>query len=482
MLKGHSLRFVQYGVVLLGSGLLAGCAPANRASPRLGISPGGHYITYGAKPLCLIGDSGTQVVTQNANVDYRAWIDDCATRGLTAVQVWAFVPPRQKQDGSVIEKRYGYVYPGLTPWVRRTSGPDAADQLKQWDLRTFDEGAEGDARHYWPRLRDLCRRAKARGLIVGITVFFGWPKYQSDWLYHPFNEINGGPLRDSANPVRRLQMIASPGTEILQEEWSDDWAPERKNQWLWERLCQKYIDDLNGLGNVFFIFMDEHSYREGNCGDHFLQFFTKRGAVWVDWERRRPAVTWVMSDTFNDPDKNANAVRGFNGTPVKPYLHLEGEPYHNEGVRLSLWSFITGGGHYILHDDEAQESRAMGIMSYDPRVCPGPRDSTKLDYLGHASRLLNEHVRDLDALAPHDELVSKGHHCLANPGHEYVIYAPAGSPATIEVKLPHPVKAITWRFYDPRDGHFGPVFRSTSTVASLVRPDGRDWVLYGVNR
>ena len=138
---------------------LATSVEANGSNTSLlSASPSGHYVQYSGKALMLIGDSGTQCVMQNLNLDYRQWIDDCAQRGITAVHIWALVPPRQKRDGSVVEGRYDYIYPGATPWARRADGPPATDGWPQWDLTRFDEGNDPD-KHYWPRLRDLRQNA-----------------------------------------------------------------------------------------------------------------------------------------------------------------------------------------------------------------------------------------------------------------------------------------------------------------------------------
>ena len=95
--------------VIMGFGMImmfiAPSAIGKANKDDLKISLSGHYIQYLGKTLMLIGDSGTQCVLQNLNLDYRRWIDDCASRGMTAIHVWALVPPRQKSDGSVIEKR-----------------------------------------------------------------------------------------------------------------------------------------------------------------------------------------------------------------------------------------------------------------------------------------------------------------------------------------------------------------------------------------
>ncbi len=474
--RNRSLQrcFVSAMVLVLG----AGCAARAQSSNTLGVSPSGHYVTYGGETLMLIGESGTQCVPQNANLNHRQWIDDCAARGIRAIHVWELLAPRQKQDGSVIETRWGYVYPGLTPWARHTSGSNGTDQLKRWNLQAFDEGANGDFTHYWPRMRDLCSYAKSKGIIVGITMFPGWSKGNHlGWEYHPFNAANGGHLTSNTQVV----IIDSPGTEVWQQPWEQAWPNARKTQWIWEQLSKKFIDELNGMGNVFFVYFDEHSYSEGNMGDHFLNFFRSRNAVWVDWEARRGNVKWVMSDTLHSDDKHANAISGFSGSPARPYFNLEGPPYQGNTVRTSIWSFAIGGGHFIFHADEAQETAQTGIMGYDPNVPGGNKGTIKRDWVGYASRLFNEHVEDLDSLSPHDELTSSGAYCLADPGREYVVYSKIGASTTLSLNLSAGGGVYNCRFYDPRDGEYEPVFqRPGGGVQSFTLPSANDWVLHVV--
>ncbi len=452
---------------------------------HLGSSPSGHYITYKGQPLLLVGDSGTQVVMQNANIDYRRWIDDCAARGIRAVHVWAFVPPRQKQDGSKIEARYGYVYPGLTPWARKTAGANATDQLKQWDLQSFDEGAGGDPSHYWPRLRDLCGHAASKDMAVGITVFFGWPKHNTasspDWAYHPLNVVNGGPVTDNGDPVTEVQMIESPGTEVWAQTWSDAWPSRKKAQWIWERFAKKLIDETAGYGNAFFVFMDEHSYSEGNMGNHFRDFFRSRGRMWMDWNARRSTIDWVMTNSFSGDDKNSSAVSGYNGSPSRPYCFLEGEPYQGSAVRTAIWTFTMGGGHFFFHDDERQETVTTGVMGYDPNVAGQDTGAYKRDWLGHASRFFNEQVGHLDALAPHNELSSTGTYCLADPGRQYVVYSKIGSSSDFSLDLNADDGVFDCRLYNPQSGQFNASFqRRGGGVISFTKPDANDWVLHAL--
>jgi len=455
----------------------------NLSLSLIGTSPSGHYITYNGEALMLIGDSGTQCAAQNSNLDHREWIDDCNDRGVRAVHVWAFVAVRQKQDGSQIEDRWGYVIPDVVPWARKTSGPLALDQRYQWDLKSFDEGPGGDMTHYWPRMRDMCSYAKSKDMLVGITMFTGWSKHDYSWVFHPLNIDNGGHLTDKNDAVT----IASPGTEVWPEPWSDGWSNAKKTQWVWEQLSIKAINELGSMGNVFFIFFDEHSYSEGNMGDHFRDIFRSRGQIWVDWNARRSSVDWVMSDTFGGDDKNSNAVSGFNGSPVRPYLFLEGEPYMGDGVRAAIWTFSMGGGNYFFHADAGQETVHTGIMGYDPYVSDGDKGMAKRDWLGHVGRFFNEYVDDLNSMLPSNGLSSSGTYCLSDSGRQYVVYSKIGSPATFSLNVSATVgKILDCRFYDPNDGQFEPTFQRTGGSSSepFDKPDPNtdDWVLHIVGR
>lgn len=445
--------------------------------------PAGHFISYQDRLRVLVGDSGTQCVLQNPNIDHRRWIADCAAAGLGAIHVWAFVAPRQTRDGQIVEKRYGYVYPGLTPWSRRTGGIAAADGRPRWDLTKFDEGTD-PASHYWPRLRDLCSQARDAGMVVGVSVFFGWPKHNTaerpDWMFHPFNQLNGGHLAERGRMVEVVQRIASPETEILARFWREDFSDTEKTQWIWERLAEKLIVETRPFGNVFFVFMDERSYSEGNCGDHFANFFRRRGAFWVDGQLRRKLVDGVVGRHGAGRDLNREARESFAAEPPRPFFELESPPYTGDAVRRNLYACLLGGGHFFFHNDEGQETVTTGIMGYDPKVADGRLDMVRLRHrwLGIAARLLNQQVARLEGMRPANEVIREGAgYCLARPGEEYVVYVPQGGRARLDVG--RHAAGLSARLVNPRNGQATDVVRSTSGEGvEFTLPDDRDWLLH----
>lgn len=451
-----------------------------QAQTAVGTSPSGHYVTYHGEPLLVVGESGTQCVLQNANLDFPQWVGDCANAGLNTVHIWSFMAPRQQMDGSEVQARYGYVYPGLTPWARHTSGPRAHDGGYRWNLREWDEGDTTD--HYWPRLRALCRRTHEMGLLLGITVFWGWPKHPGDWAYHPFNEINGGPVSDTPSPhATKVQQIASPGTEVWQEPWSDQWPTPKKTQWLWERFAAKMIRETAAFDNVFFAFMDEHSYSEGNGGDHFREFFQKRGCRWADWGARRERVDFVYDPIHFEEEtgRNRGLVERFFRKPARPFLIFEGPPYKGDEARISAWTTLIGGGGFVFHADEGQETVHTGIMAYDPNVPGGDTGAERRTWLGHAGRFFNEEVRTLDAMRPMNQLVESGCFCLANPGHEYAVYAMPDAAGPVRLDLTGGRgTSFACRFFNPRTGETGVHGKCEGGgVREFAKPTNEDWAL-----
>ena len=189
-----------------------------------------------------------------------------------------------------------------------------------------------------------------------------------------------------------------------------------------------------------------------------------------------------MSPTLGGADKNRVVVNGVRASPARPYLVLEGPPYTGAEVRTSLWTTLLGGGHFFFHDDEGQETPQTGIMGYDPHVAGGDVGAERRMWLGHASRLLNGDVRDLDAMLPHNELCPEGAYCLAAPGSEYIVYVPPGHGGKVGVDVSATQGSCLLRLYDPRTGDATAAKTVTGGGALAVAlPDEQDWVVHVTN-
>ena len=272
---------------------------------------------------------------------------------------------------------------------------------------------------------------------------------------------------------------------MLDEPWSNSWPSAKKTQWIWEKYAQKMIGELGTYDNVFFVYKDERSYEDepwkDNMAGHMLSFFRRRGSfLLTDWDRSRDEVDVVMVAT-HAVEKNKLAVKGFVKEPARPVLLLESQPYTlgDRSVRISMWTFAVGGGHFLFHDDTRQGTARTGIMGYDPNVVGGVKPLLTYDWLGYLSRFFNHYVSELDSMAPHNELVTAGNaYCLANPGTAYVCYLCAGDRITLDLSSLSGTASVEW--YNPRTGELSEttnLSKGEAGALSFTAPDDDDWTL-----
>ena len=435
-------------------------------------------VQVGGRARLLLGDSATQAPLQNANFDVRAWLDDLEARGIRAAMVWAFMAVPQTRDGGLVDRRYGYVVPDLTPWARRSEArPAAADGGPRWDLGTFDEDG------YWRRLRGLLQETARRDMTLWITLFDGWAKEVGDIPFHPFRRENGGPLARGED----LVILDTYGVEI-QGPFDPDWPWPRQNQWHQERFADRLARELTAFHHVVLELFNEGEWYEPEAlrrhQDHFLDFLRRRVetplAVNADvvaglnaWEDPRIAVVSWHTRGFDLAAISRRWLEGVARKPLKPLVNSEtvppfptgyGETVTEEDVRRLLWTTVMSGGHVFVQDDSA--------FAFDPSA-PDPGGSALRDQIGLATRFLDEAGFDPARFAPAPWLIAGGY-ALAAPGRVLAYFPHAHAP-----RLHLPAGDYEGSWMDPRDGQIIPVRVAMPPAGEVVLspPSAGDWVL-----
>ena len=171
----------------------------------------------------------------------------------------------------------------------------------------------------------------------------------------------------------------------------------------------------------------------------------------------------------------------------KPVINTESSYEHYDGSNYGGWAatdlarrqawrvFMAGGAAHAA----GFEGTIWGLK---PGSVPG-RSAFFLEDRGlalqlkHRYEFITTRTRFQD-LAPAQSLVEGDQPCLANPGEEYVVYAPAGGMVRLDLSAsPRHDYAVEW--LDPRTG----VYRQGPNVAGGARqnfaaPDADDWVLH----
>jgi hypothetical protein len=377
------------------------------------------------------------------------------------------------------------------PWAR--TGPGLAfDGKPKFDLDTWDP-------EYFERLRQRCIAAGTRGIYVSVMLFQGWslPKLPNNsgdpFPFHPFNAEN------NIN-----------GVDIPYSGCDDDENPSLHstfNPLALEKqvaLVRQMVDTINDLDHVLYEVINEGGsttwqYHMVNVVHDYERTMPKQHPVGMT-HRLRPnqlnaklfesSADWVSP--INEP--NERHYPGFaslqdyqNDPPVadgrKVVILDTDHLWGHGGTAEWVWKSFTRGYNpifmdpwwpcYINSDPEVTPWAFVDGISKDQRDYPdwGPTRRAMGDTLRFARRM------NLSAMIPRPDLAST-RYCLANPGHEYLVYLPHGGRVTLN--LCHGSGPFTPEWFIPRTSQTlpGTAIPSGTDYAVATAPFSGDAVLY----
>ncbi|MBE0535738.1 MAG: hypothetical protein IH624_08705 [Phycisphaerae bacterium] len=291
------------------------------------------------------------------------------------------------------------------PWARTGPG-NALDGKPKFDLTKFEP-------EYFERLRSRVAAAGERGIYVGVMLFEGWGLYHGNrrrgtedgwaWRTHPFNpanNINGPKVEGAEEFSGRVHTLQSPEVNRLQAAY-----------------IRKVVDTLNDLDNVLYEVLNEGGEQEWNwwvirtVGDHQRTKpkqhpvgNTGHGAERLASMLASPA-EWISPGRA---DGFAEDPPAWNETKVSL---LDTDHIWGVGGNAAwVWkSFLRG--HNPLFMDPYR-----GVVLGEDRGWEAIRAA-----LGHTRRIAER--MNLAAMRPLGDLASTGY-CLADAGHEYLVYQP----------------------------------------------------------
>jgi len=197
----------------------------------------------------------------------------------------------------------------------------------------------------------------------------------------------------------------------------------------------------------------------------------------------------------NAKPNNELALDSYGGFPVLTTEGLwEGQGRATKPLRI-IWGFFTAGAHTMWADwnYEHPDQHDFGSIGrgWAPPVKPMDRHQFHLDQLGvncvgdEQLKIATDAMNDLNywKMTPHNDLVadSTEAYCLAEPGAQYVVYAPNGGAVKLDLSDAHGAYSVKW--LDPRTGDRldRPSIQS-GAVCTLDAPDAEDWVLFVTKR
>lgn len=193
-----------------------------------------HYFLFRGKPTVLVTSAEHYGAVVNLEFDYKVYLDTLHKDGLNLTRVFtgAYREPHWDNDQNPLGPRDGQF---ITPWAR-SSTPGAAGGGNKFDLDRWNP-------QYFARLKDFCRMASDRGIVVEV-VFFSQMYDERMWALSPLhkdNNINGIGQRT----FDRFITLDDPAMVKRQEA-----------------LIRKVVAELKGFDNVYFELCNEPNMPE----------------------------------------------------------------------------------------------------------------------------------------------------------------------------------------------------------------------------
>lgn len=326
-----------------------------------------------------------------------------------------------------------------TPLAWARTGPGLAlDGKPRFDLSQFNQA-------YFDRLRNRVIAARGRGIYVGIMLFGGHYECHGGWRGSPFhpdnniNAINGDPSGDGVGLEAHTLQV--PAITRLQEAY-----------------VRKLIDTVNDLDNVLYELANEADEATVAWQHHLAKFIDDyersklkqhpigMTALWTDNATKGNQLLVASPVEWISPHTGAwNGVRNVPVADAAKVSLLDSdhwfviELYRDAALGQDwVWLAFCQGHQPILMEHLAPLSfvdRLYPLTTDDPGYTASRRAMGQ-------TRLLSERI-NLAAMKPRPEL-SSSRYCLANPGHEYLIYLPKGGAVTVDLSAAPGRMAVEW--------------------------------------
>lgn len=413
---------ILFSCIFIVQNSLAGGLEVSLTNPR-------YFQDSSGKAVYLVG-SHTWNNGQDFNpviFDFPGYLDFLAAYNHNFIRLWTWEEAKMLLDGfnSIID-------PGI---YERTGPGIAADGLPKFDLTKFNQ-------NFFNRLRQRVLMARDRGIYVSVMLFNGWSivskSPSNPWTVHPFNRsnninnVNGDPNNNGNGEETHTLQI--PAIVALQEAYLrkvldtlndlDNVLYEVSNETdgtpaatQWEYHIINYVKNVEaGEPNQHLIGMTAQ-YPNGNNSDLFNSP--------ADWISPNSSASYPYNYQTNPPPANGSKVI------IADTDHLWGIG----GDRGWAWkSFLRG----------------LNVIYMDPYLgdCADvPADESLRKNLGYILAYADK--MDLLNMSPQPNLSSTGY-CLANIGHEYLVYSTSGRSFTVNLASIPGSFSVEW--FNPSTG------------------------------
>jgi len=424
------------GIVWAGSAAgAAGLLRVHPGNPR-------YFTDDSGKAIYLAGHQWFNDVQHNAwnvpvKVDWNRYLDFMQERKMNYLRNWIV--------WSIGDPKAGRASP-LMPF-KRTGPGKALDGKPKFDLHQFNPA-------YFERLRAQVAAAEKRGVYISIMLFdvYGFMgrdgTYPSSlWAGNVFHGPNNasGLDTDENGDGHGLEFFFTSRPQVLEIQ---------------RAYAKEVIDTVNEFDNMFFEIANELQVKHWQYDmirlvKEYEATKPKQHLVYISPGGRDRAGRWSRlskQDILANQADLYSVTRGWNkdyrgDPPVEPgnkpaFMDMDHVAVQNDGDNEwnnnpgTPWKLLTRGYHQCMYDHDY----------WRPTANRASWEATRRS-IGRTVQRANR--MDLVQMHPRGDL-SSTRYCLANPGREYLVYAPDGGKVAVDLSAAKGELDVQW--IDPDDG------------------------------
>ena len=420
---------------------------------------GGHQVFVDLQDNTFDIDS---TYNNQQRLDFSWYMEFLNARNLNYIRNWTAFSTGAGSNGSTVASPM--------PFKRVSGHGNANDGGLKFDLNQFDEA-------FFDRMRSRIIEAGNNGIIVSLMLFdvYGFSNFDDTlWQGNVFNGDNNinGIDTDPNNDNSGYEFFYNPSSQLLAIQQS---------------YVRRIIDTVNDLDNVMYEIANElgnadwqygmidliKNYESTKSKQH-LTLLSPGGvsatSSYTDLPQNTiidsPADVFAVSphwaDYINNPPTNDHGKPGI--------IDMDHVFWRDEAMGTNIqipWKAFTRGYHFNLYDAPFERPENETAEWEMLRRAAGSTVTSA------------NKVSDLASMLPSTSISSTGF-ALANPGAEYLVYAPAGGSFTVDLIA----GTYSYEWFSPASASIMSTGSVTVSGAnrSFTAPFSGDAVLYLKNR
>ena len=405
-----------------------------------------------------------------ASFDFNAYLDFLVAHNHNFFRGWVWELTYSEEG----KNPNGFFRWSPHPWLRTGPGK-ATDGKPKFDLDQFNQ-------EFFDRIRSRVIAARDRGIYVSIMLFQGYS------LQFNRNPTDGFPL-DGRNNINGVDAGTGHAAHTLQNSA----VTARQDAYV-----KRVIDAVNDLDNVLYEISNEsgvyatawqyhminliHQYEAGKPKQHPVGM-TFQYAGGSNAELFASPADWISpgaGDGYQTDPPAADGRKVLVNDTDHSFFWTGLQKSGTAGQQAWVWKNLVRGNYVLFMDPYLAKwttrNNPVGTNLQDQAfgTSPDPYWETLRNAMGRAKTYADK--VNLAAMTPQNALASTAY-CLANPGHEYLVYQPrANSAFTVSLKA----GAYHYEWFNPSTGAVtsSGQFTASAGEKTFAAPFSGDAVLY----